>query len=403
MQTARAAQHVLHPRPHPQPFHSDGRATVGAMDAATKRFKAPSVADLSTAAPSSRGGGGDSDDSMETSTAAKSHKQSEGSSRSNRTRGPARKAKLEARRNAYYDALREKIRLEPDKYPDNLSRSTRQGTAEQATGLAGEGARDAHARLLQDVTLSAQRAHPERTQNQATADWLAYPPPPPLGDKIIQRADGTVFCALCHKQLTEAHLNSALHRERAEEDAIGTLMAGNAGSGRRFERGGRGMPGIPTKRGLLEFWGDALPNLPKAAGKKLEEKGQIDVGGKQDRTLPVSKIAGLRIGIVSYAGAGAGKYTGNKFHYFDDLPDCLDVYDDGRRFGRDNPWAHVGQAPPGEGWWPVLALDLADDLPWWITEGPTVAVGTKKILVICWYQLLGDRVVAWWLTIPVDA
>ena len=162
------------------------------------------------------------------------------------------------------------------------------------------------------------------------------------------------------------------------------------------------MPGIPTKRDLLEFWGDALPNLPMAARKKLEEKGQIDVGGKQDRTLPVGKIAGLRLGIVSYSGAGAGKYTGNKFHYFDDLPDCLDVYDDGRRLGRDNPWASVGPAPPGEGWWPVLALDIAEGAPW-VAAGPSVTVGTKKILLICWYQLLGDRVVAWWLTIPVDA
>ena len=51
----------------------------------------------------------------------------------------------------------------------------------------------------------------------------------------------------------------------------------------------------------------------------------------------------------------------------------------------------------------MLALDLTDDVPERVDFGPSVAVGAKKILVICWYQLLGDRLVGWWLVIAVDA
>ena len=191
------------------------------------------------------------------------------------------------------------------------------------------------------------------------------------------------------------------HRDRAEEDAIGTLVAGRAQSVRRFTGPGHGMDGIPTKAALLSFWGDALPDLPRTAGRILRAAGSILVGGKASRALPVEHIKSLRLGIVSYAGAGGGKYNGNAFHYYDELPDCLDVYDVALYGGGPNPWRRVGPPPPGQGWWPVLAVELTGNLPSWVDMGPVVS-GGKKILVICFYQLLGDQVVAWWLVIAVD-
>ena len=163
------------------------------------------------------------------------------------------------------------------------------------------------------------------------------------------------------------------------------------------------MDGVPTKSALLDFWGDALPCMPAAAWAKLRSAGVIHVGGKTTHALPTSFVAGLRLGVVSYAGAGAGKYNGNAFHYYDDLPDCLAVYKDARTGGGCDPWRGVGPAPRGHGWWPVLAIDLTHDLPPRVEVGPVVAVGTKKILVICWYQLLGHHYVARWLVVEVDA
>ena len=357
----RAARHALY-LAVPQPFRSYGppparTARLGAMDPAAKCYKAPTEADLSTAAPSTGGGslvlddpmegGYASDGSMKTGTAAKSFKSGEGSSRSNQSRGPAYLKKKQARQDARFGAIQDGI--DRGVLPNRLSPATRQSTAELATGVTGDGARGAHASLLQNAASRAQQAYPVRTQRQATADWLARPPPPPRGTKVIRRADGTVMCALCDKEMTDGHLSSIQHRARAEEDAIGTLMAGDAVSARRFARGGHGMPGIPTKSALLAFWGDALPNMPVAAWRKLSAEGLIDVGDKTTRPLTVDKIAGLRLGIVSYAGASAGKYNGNAFHYFDDLPDCLDVYDDARYGDGPNPWARVGPAPIGRG------------------------------------------------------
>ena len=48
-------------------------------------------------------------------------------------------------------------------------------------------------------------------------------------------------------------------------------------------------------------------------------------------------------------------------------------------------------SPPGQGWWPVIALQTV-----------VVSATMKKILIVCWYQILNDgRVVAWWIYVPV--
>ena len=47
------------------------------------------------------------------------------------------------------------------------------------------------------------------------------------------------------------------------------------------------------------------------------------------------------------------------------------------------------KTPPGQGWWPVIALQTAYGA---ITKKPTA------VLVVCWSQLLSDgTVMAWWI------
>ena len=336
---------------------------------------------------------------METGSAARAGKQGEGRSRPNRVLGRAYNQRKEARRLNHMAEVEAAVAR--GDLPNHLRHCGRLEAAERATGRTGQAALDAYAALVHEVPLRAQAAHPKRSRDEETADALARPPPPVRSDTLLRLADGMFRCTLCDKVATEGHMASAGHRDRAEEDAIGTLVAGRAQSVRRFAGSGQGMDGIPTKAALLSFWGDALPDLPRTAGQILRAAGSILVGGKADRALPVEHIKSLRLGVVSYAGAGGGKYNGNAFHYYDELPDCLDVYDGARYGGGPNPWRHVGPPPPGQGWWPVLAVDLTGTLPSWVDTGPRVA-GGKKILVICWYQLLGEQVVAWWLVIAVD-
>ena len=63
-----------------------------------------------------------------------------------------------------------------------------------------------------------------------------------------------------------------------EEDALGTLLFGKAKSIRRFD--GDMCKGIPTKEKMMEFWGDALLNMPQVAKKKHVDKGTIYVNNK---------------------------------------------------------------------------------------------------------------------------
>ena len=376
---------------------------------AARGLDAHALAALSSAAPSTAGDSrDDSSDtgsrvrsaSMETGSAARAGKQGEGRSRPNRVLGRAYNQRKEARRLAHMSEVKAAV-ARGDK-PDNLGNGGRLEAAERATGRTGQAALDAYAALVHEVPLRALAAHPKRSRDEETVDALARPPPPVCTDTLLRLADGMLRCTLCDKMATEGHMASVVHRNRAEEHAIGTLVAGRAQSVRRFTGPGHGMDGIPTKAALLTFWGDALPDLPRTAWQILRAAGSLLVGGKATRALPVDYVRGLRLGIVSYAGAGGGKYhVHNKFHYYDELPDCIDVYDTGLYGDGPNPWPHVGPPPPGQGWWPVLAVELFGTLPPWVDMGPTVP-GGKKILVICFYQLLADRVEAWWLVITAD-
>ena len=95
-------------------------------------------------------------------------------------------------------------------------------------------------------------------------------------------------------------------------------------------------------------------------------------------------------------GAGDGKYGDNDFWFFDELPSDEDVL----RTSQD--WERLRPPLPGHGWWPVLQISPQD--PAWTGDDSAVTVGKKKILVVCFYQLLDGEVIhARWLTIEVDA
>ena len=130
---------------------------------------------------------------------------------------------------------------------------------------------------------------------------------------------------------------------------------------------------------MLEFWGDALPNLPQAA-REIHERAGVFYDNKKD-ILPKDAI--YELGVVSYPGKG--KYHEcNSYIPFHELPDSEDTASEEESKMR---------SPEKQGWWPVIALQKVAETT---KEGAT----KTKVLVVCWYQLLEDgRIVCWWITI----
>lgn len=193
----------------------------------------------------------------------------------------------------------------------------------------------------------------------------------------------------------ETHLNSSTHHERIEEAAISSLLAGKTTSTRRLVNGklGTGCVGPPTKGRIMNYWGDELPNLTSIAQKKHIEKAKICINASDKRQVAPSDVKQYRLGIVSYRGSG--KYASSTFKWFDELPDCEEVAESWPN------WPAGYLLPEGQGWWPVVAMELHDDSEMMWT-GPTVGIGKKKILLICFYQLLGCQLIAWWICIEED-
>ena len=150
--------------------------------------------------------------------------------------------------------------------------------------------------------------------------------------------------------------------KRMEQDAIGTFMAGKAQSTRRFN--GDMCTGVPTKKKMYDFWGDALENMPKVAMGIHLKKGVFYDG----RTVTPEE-AQYELGVVSYPGTG--KYNDCLYVPFHELPDIEEIATDEQL---------QITSPPGQGWWPVIAVQ---------TE-------TRKVLVVCWYQLLSDGSAVCW-------
>ena len=63
----------------------------------------------------------------------------------------------------------------------------------------------------------------------------------------------------------------------------------------------------------------------------------------------------------------------------------------------DQQWLDAPTPPthtPGEGWWPVLTIETPTG---WIEQRGYCTPGGGKEVVICFYQLQGDRIIGWWI------
>ena len=247
--------------------------------------------------------------------------------------------------------------------------------------------------------------------------------PPDYAEQFIRRtvADGwpQETCLLCDCTATEAHLASTAHLRRLEAQALGDFLAGPAKSLRNITDGrhNSGMYEIPTQAAALRHWGASLTNLVPAGLEILREKGiRVDttIGGSKRRTVLPEEILTAELGLIKYCGSG--KYHCNDFWFWQDLPTDLDILE--RPAGdqlADPALTQVQQLPPhperghprphssmqpmddGDGWWPVLAITLVPSMQWIVPQSD----GYRVILIICFYQLMGQNLVGWWLEIPI--
>ena len=98
--------------------------------------------------------------------------------------------------------------------------------------------------------------------------------------------NGEPYCHICKKCATEGHLKSIEHVKRIEEDALGTYIAGEAQTTRRFN--GDLCKGVPTKTMIYEFWGNAVENMVKWAMEIHRAKGFFFLSGK-NRSLQMRR------------------------------------------------------------------------------------------------------------------
>ena len=121
------------------------------------------------------------------------------------------------------------------------------------------------------------------------------------------------------------------------------------------------------------YWCEGLQYLPQEARRRHYAKGAFYINSRH----PISPSESIHeLGIVSYPGSG--KYKGCIFLRYDDLPETEEA--------ADEIWRKV-VSPHGQGWWPVVILRVL----------------SKKVLVVCWYQLLRDgTVAAWWIYLDDD-
>ena len=136
-------------------------------------------------------------------------------------------------------------------------------------------------------------------------------------------------------------------------------MGGSALTTRRSN--GDKCVGVATKRLLYDFWGEALENLPRAATLINAENGAFWNG----KHAVISAKVWYELGVVSYPEQG--KYKECLLRLFHDLLDQIETA---------TAEQHEFRSLLGQGWWCVMVLDSV------------LEVSVKRVLVVCWYQLL---------------
>ena len=109
--------------------------------------------------------------------------------------------------------------------------------------------------------------------------------------------------------------------------------------------------------------------------------------------VPPAAVKSAELKLISYSGSGEYR-AGTKLISYGALPDCDTMFES----WSNNGWV-APSLPPGEGWWPVISIDVEDG--WIEVSGLPVRGGAE--LVICFYQLLGDRIIGWWVDLETGA
>ena len=153
---------------------------------------------------------------------------------------------------------------------------------------------------------------------------------------ISMNSDGNPYCNICKKFATESHISSGAHIKAMEEVAISDAMGGQTSSG--YRRFGDLCTGCPTKKMIMNHWGQNITFLPQYGRQIHTEKGAFYINSKPSQPLEVAEST-YELGIVSYTGAG--KYQDSTYIPYHDLPDC-DV--------TATPEESQRTSPAGQGW-----------------------------------------------------
>ena len=193
---------------------------------------------------------------------------------------------------------------------------------------------------------------------------------------ITMRADGNAWCHLCSKSATEAHIASSAHMMKMEESALSDAMGGQTHEG--FRRFGTLCEGCPSKKKMMDFWGENITYLPQFAKEVHNKKKVFYINSRLDRPITVDQ-ATHELGIVSYKGDG--KYNASTYIPYHNLPDSEEVATEEQL---------RTTSPAGQGWWPVISLGEEYD-----------KVHGRSVLLVCFYQLqLKEDVVPAWRIWP---
>ena len=206
-----------------------------------------------------------------------------------------------------------------------------------------------------------------------------------INEDAVDKATGR--CRLCQKMAVDAHMTSADHKARVDEEVLSTRLAGMSVSGRRFTSQGVGFTGTVTKRNIRAFWGEAVDYMAEVALKQIVESGGIEVRGVGS-PFKVSRedVKGVNLCLVSYSA-----HMGKKAYLpkVDDqdrsrLLEWIDVPDSEETSSLD-----MQEAGANQGWWPVVSVEVSPSVLKWYRELMDVSVDQIKI-IRCFYQCLSE-------------
>jgi len=151
------------------------------------------------------------------------------------------------------------------------------------------------------------------------------------------------------------------------------MLAGIAQGLRRQTKDTRGMMKPCTKQNMYGYWGDALEHLVPCAMKIIKNRGALYINSRENgRRVESEDIRGLELAAVSYKGDG--KYDHSTLLLWQDIPDTSEHQH------------NFNLLPPhGQGWWPVINI-VCHELH-----------RRDSCLIICFYQLQAEELIAWWI------